>query len=287
MFLRQGVLRWLSAVLAFSASLPANAYLFPIDQFFVQRLDGATGALIFSFNDTFSDGAEPPSAPNFSTGVAASYFVTGTPFGVEADDKLTLNGSAAGPFVIGIGRFEGALLLTNITPGSDFGLRQGSVLTVFGIFDLVPPAAGEGYGVRLTDATASSNGDDDARIAIRRTPGGDVAVVFTETDLTASTITLIDFHELTAGELGSTQVLLGLTVDALGNVTGGYQFSGEPLSAFANTMTIFNGETFTRAGFFANAPIPTPLPGTFWLTMLGLAVLGLAIGKRKVRNTSY
>lgn len=267
-------IRWFGATLAFCVSLPANAYLFSIDNFFVERLDAATGALIFNFNDPFDDGSPPPSAPNFSTGGAASYSVSGTPFGVESGGKLSLNGSGASPFIIGVGLFEGAVLNTNTAPASTLGLRKGSLISVTGIFDLTEPLIAEGYGVRLTEATAASDGDDDARIAVRRRPSGEVGVVLTDTDLTGGTITVVDFYLLTAAELSNAQIQLRLEVDEDGNVTGSYGF-GAGFTPFGNTMTIFNGETFTRAAFFANGPA-IPLPGTIWLGALGLVALAFA-----------
>jgi PEP-CTERM motif-containing protein len=268
-----GLLRSLGAVLLLTTSLATPAYVVSIDNFFVSRTNPTTGALVFSFNDPFSDGVPPPSAPNFSTGAAASYFVTGSPpLGSESGGKLTLNGSNGVPtFIEGFGLFEGALLQTSTDPASTAGLRLGSAIDVTGIFDLTAPSiAREQYGIRLSDVTAASEGDDEVRMRVILTPGGSVAVQFVDINFLSQSTTTLGSHLLTPSELNNPQIQLELTVDPSGNVSGRYGFGGG-FTAFGNTATIFNGETFTRAGFWAATPVP--LPGTLWLLGIGLAAL--------------
>lgn len=278
---------WLGAVFALCAALPVQAYQFSLDNFFVERRDASTGALVFSFNDPLTDGNPPPSAPNFSTGTPASYFVTGSspPLGTEAGGKLRLNGSDAQTTIINAVdfTFEGALLATNIAPTSTLELRQGSLINVTGIFDLAAPSlSNEQYGVRLTDATAASNGDDDVRVILRRTPGGDVAVQLWDVDLTALTIAVLSSDVLTAAELLNPQIQLALSVDELGNVFGSYSLGGGFISlTAAMTPSLFHGETFTRAGFFVVSPVP--VPGTLWLVALALGALA-SVGRRSGSN---
>lgn len=82
------------ALLAMCASTGSHAIQVNIDQFSVVR-NGAT-----VFNDTFPDGAPPPSAPSFVSGAPASYSVFGTvPAGAESGGLLQLdsaNGGATG-----------------------------------------------------------------------------------------------------------------------------------------------------------------------------------------------
>ncbi len=279
--LPRGIAYWLGAVFALCAALPVQAYQFSLDNFFIERLDPATGALIFSFNDPFADGNAPPSAPNFSTGAPASYGVTGVspPLGTEAGGKLILNGSDIQPTIIGAGTFEGATLFTNIVPQSTVGLRQGSLINVTGIFDLAAPSLlGEYYGIRLFDGTPTSSGDDDVRVIVRRTLGGDVAVQLWDVDLTALTISVLSSDVLTAAELLNPQIELVLNVNELGNVAGRYSLDGGltfTVLPTATTPSLFNGETFTRASFFAVSAVP--IPGTLWLVVLALGALASVV----------
>jgi len=280
---------WLGAVFALCAAVPAQAYQFSLDNFFVQRLDASTGGLIFSFNDPFTDGNAPPSAPNFSTGTPASYFVSGSspPLGTEAGGKLILNGSDTQPTIINAADFtiELATLLTNIAPASTLGLRQGSLISVTGIFDLAAPSLpNQYYGIRLLDGTAASNGDDDVRVIVRRTLAGDVAVQLWDVDLTALTIAVLSSDVLTAAELLNPQIQLALNVNELGDVAGSYSLDGGltfTLLPAATIPSLFHGETFTRAGFLVVSPVP--IPGTLWLVALALGALGI-VGRRSASS---
>jgi PEP-CTERM motif len=263
---------------------PAYAYAISIDNFYVERGDNPNGGLPFTFNDEFNDGIPPPSAPNFSTGNPASYSVTGIPpLGSEAAGKLTLNGSNAQPTLINSTQYtyEGALLLTNIIPDSFVGLRQSSAIDVIGIFDLTAPSTNEHYGIRLTDQTSASHGDDDVRMIIRGMPNGDVDVQFWRVDLTALTIDVLGSDVLSASDLLNPQILLMLSVDTTGDVSGSYDIGGGLVPIVANTTpSLFHGETFTRAAFFVVNPVPNP--GTLFLVALALGLLGLFVRRNTV-----
>src|SRR5574341_1109113 len=221
MSLRNAV-HWLGAVVALCAAAPAQAYQFSLDNFYVERLNAATGALILNFNDPFADGNPPPNAPNFSNGNPASYFISGfisgspPPLGSETGGKLRLNRSDPQPTVINSTQFtiEFGLLATNVVPDSMIGLRQGSLINVIGIFDLAAPSPhNEYYGIRLFDGAGTSVGNDDVRVIVRRTTAGDVAVQLWDVDLTASSITVLSSDVLTDAELANAQIHLKLSVD--------------------------------------------------------------------------
>jgi hypothetical protein len=277
--------RRLGGALALGAALPVQAYQFSLDNFYVERLDAGSGALIVSFNDPFTDGNPPPSAPNLSTGFTTSYFISGfisgslPPLGSETGGKLRLNRSDPQPTVINSTQFtiEFGLLATNVTEGSTLGLRQGSVINLIGVYDLAAPSPpNEYYGIRLFDGAGNSAGDDDVRVIVRRTPEGDVAVQFWDVDLTAQTIGILSSDVLTSAELANAQIHLKLSVDPQDNVGGSYSLDGglNFISLPTGTApTVFNGETFTRAGFLVVSPVEIPEPGTLWLTALALGAL--------------
>lgn len=82
LFACMGLRAWPSSLAA-----PGHAYTYSVDEFSVTR----NGALIF--DDPFSDGGPPPSAPNFVGGIPATYGMLGS-LGPEAAGKLTLQSSS-------------------------------------------------------------------------------------------------------------------------------------------------------------------------------------------------
>lgn len=252
--------RWIGVALAFAASLPAEAYLYRIDNFSVTGFDTA-GAPV-AFNDPFSGGGAPPSGPNGPV----TYFTAGVnPLGTEAGGKLILDGSGAQPSAFFDFKFENATLAT--------GLSSGSPISVRGIFDLIAPTIPtEGYSVRISDQFGASPGNDDARLGVFRALDGDVSVLLLEVNQAAGTFFVRASHDLTPAELANAQIELALDVSPTGVVTGLYGFGGS-LTAFAATIQIYEGETFTRAAFLVTTPIPAP--GTLWLAALGLYALTL------------
>src|SRR4029079_13587505 len=108
-------------------------YHFMLDEFKIVR-DGQ-----LFFDDTFSDGNAPPSAPNFIGGGTTAYNVTGAffenigraaLFGAPATNAVTLstiNGSST------VGQF--ATLQTNNDPNNTTaGLKSNMTYTVTGVF---------------------------------------------------------------------------------------------------------------------------------------------------------
>jgi VCBS repeat-containing protein len=251
----------------------APNYQFKIDQFKVVR----TGTNSFTFDDQFDDGLAPPSVPTGS-GPIQSYFVTGTV--VEQGGKAVLTGSNAG---FGTGSPAGdpffgeyATLNTNISPTDPSGLKQNSSFTISGLFDLILPAEDRNeYGIRLTDRTATQAGDSTVELRVARGADGIVRVQLREIDFASGTRTVLQSFNLNPGS--HDKILLTLTHDVIDGqvVHASFQLgttdeSGIHLEAATNfnpeiPATIFSGENWTRAQFFAEAPAESDsvLQGTY------------------------
>ena len=141
-----------AASVGLTAVMPASAVVAYVDDFSVTK----NGTMVF--RDTFSDGAPPPSAPDFLTGGPAQYFVVGSyASNSESAGKLRAN-SADGASVISANGFANtsltAILATNIDPNNLVnGLKIDDTLILTGLFDLVPNGGPlySGYGIGFND----------------------------------------------------------------------------------------------------------------------------------------
>lgn len=252
---------------------PANAGLFTIDDFEITRVNGS-----LVFQDTFSDGIPPPSAPNFANGNPGSYSVRGIA-GPEAGGKLSLNTAFGAPTDAvgrpGENRVIDARLLTNIDPTNMLnGFKVGNDFIVSGLFDLsvLPTVAREGFGIRLSDGGLSPFSNDILDLLVRRNAGGALVVDFRRVDVSADLVTIIDSIMF---ELGHQQIVLELSKlnAATKTITASFAYvdggSAGSNFVFANTADIFNGENVTRASFRAQTPIP--ISPTLYLSLIGLA----------------
>lgn len=221
-------------------------YAFRMDNLNIRK----NGSLFF--NDPFSDGNPPPSAPTFGDGVTpASYFVTGALS--ESGGRLLLNGSAAVP-ILGIGTpdpFVGtfALLRTDINPADlTRGLKIDDNFTVEGRFDLViPDGIRQAYGVRLSDrllggpgTPPDQAGDDMIDLLVRRGADGLVRVQLIEFDAVADTSRVIGGVTLNAAP-GENQIVLRLSHDAA--TPGVVRASFDLLTAGAVTHSVTLAQT--------------------------------------------
>jgi pimeloyl-ACP methyl ester carboxylesterase len=258
----------ISFLIALGCDTVANAYTFRIDNFKIIK----NGNLFFE--DTFSDGSPPPSAPNFPNGNPASYIVSRT-VGPESGGKLTIDsaGATAVGSITGVGAFvfQQAVLSTS-TDSSNLalGLKIDDTFSVTGLFDLVTPgfAASEGYGISLTDRVGASSGNDDLRLEVRRNAAGSVRVAFIHADATANTFTILataiieTSHQQIALKLSRPTPANNQIVASFAYVDGGVQ---GPTTTFPTSGSIFRNENFTRARFFTETPFfPTdlrPVPG--------------------------
>lgn len=286
-----------SARLAFCASAlglaliswQAQAAVFEIDSFQVTR----NGSLIF--DDGFTDGVAPPSAPNFNNATSASYTTAGA-FGPEVRGLLTLD-TAQGVLTTnaaGAARRSLRAALDTNTSNADAdltrGLKDDDKLILAGTFNLGAPVGPRlnGFAIRLSDrslATGLLNQSADLNVLYNPTTGN-TELRWLLQDFGAGSTTAFGSTLLNPGN--ADQILL--RIDNLGSadnktftaswvyLTGGV-VSGT--GSFAPGIGLFNGERFVRAEFLAFEDVPAlPLPGTLWLLMLGMAA-GLRFVRQK------
>lgn len=234
------------------------------------------------FDDAFSDGLVPPSAPNFSGGTPASYSVGGTlPTTAETGGKLSLDSSLGQLFVnaAGVNRLsQSATLLTNLDPlNTTAGLKINHTFVIGGLFDLTAPADLLGnYGIVVLDRAPALGipGDEQLQIQVIRRPGDQIKVEFFRQDFLTNTVSVIG-EQLVDFGLGD-QILLSLehatanSSDFLGSLQ--YFDDGLPVGSAIGlgTSTMFRGEDFVRATFFAAEQI-VPEPSALVLLVAGLA----------------
>lgn len=272
----------------------ASATMIAIDQFSISK----NSSMIF--DDQFDDGNPPPSAPNYIiSGGTANYGVypnsatggteSGGLFQFDTTQGGLINSSVAGNPLI----WQSYRLQTNRTQGLTRGLRSDDDLIVNGLFNFSEPALKEAYGIRLVDyGTYDTNGPDDVlMLELKKTSSGDVKIRFRQADFANGIFNTLDSYTLSSQNISIyDQILFSLTTDGLANpssdsVTASftlYDFedAGNNINhSFTTTGSIFNGEDFTRAEFFARAPVP--IPSTIVLMLAGLA--GLAGIRRKFK----
>jgi VCBS repeat-containing protein len=276
------------------SSRHAPNYQFKIDEFKITKNNG------LFFDDSFDGGGPPPSVP--SGFGPTSYTVTGTI--LEQGGKAVLTGANAG---FGTGSPTGdpffgeyATLNTNIDPtNTTQGLKDNSSFTVSGLFDLTLPQEDRNeYGIRLTDRTATQAGDSTVELRVARGADGIVRVQLREIDFASGTRTVLQSFNLNPGT--HDKILLTLTHDVIDGqvVHASFQLgttdeSGIHLDAATNfnpeiPATIFSGENWTRAQFFAEAPAESDsvLQGTYGqldITQAGAWTYQLANGQANVQ----
>lgn len=283
-----------AAPLAFAitalTTLPTAAAPFQIDRFWGER----NGAALFS--DEFNDGLGPPTGGVFPGTTTALYTlnrVVGNFATAEQGGKLTLdprnNGvQTVNPFTgVPEGLYFNAAYLNVNTDDTAANIARGLKLShsfaVHGLFDLDMNLAFAGtdtYGIRLADFdnTGATGWNDvlDLQLA-RSTVTGDVRLYFFHRDLRLGTRSIIASAALDAA-LGE-QIELSFFKNTVNDptITAAFRYVQGGVAQGAVQVVgesdAYNGESFTRPGFFAAQAVAqaVPLPGT--LALLGAAGL--------------
>ena len=277
------------------AAIVVPSYAFELDFFAVWKNLGAYStplellAQTPIFGDSFDDGSQPPSAPNFTSGDPASYAMFGS-MGPENAGILTLDSTGTqsnnyGTYV------QQAILKTNVDSGSTAGLKQDSTnFLVGGIFNFINPGNANGaYGVRFTDVGVG-NENDIVSLYVRGRTDGQALITFSRFDYTTGIRSVISQQVL---DTGHDQIALGLAYqdpDGVGSapkaVYAGYFYldGGAPTAAFAGmagSADLFHGENFTRAGFFAADIAPVPETAEYALMLAGLGLVGWRVRRHR------
>ena len=179
-------------VLLLAALGPAtgDALTVSVDEFSITR-DG----LAF-FDDPFGDGTPPPAAPDFASGGATSYGVTGTiPSDAESGGELHLD-SADGALIDnadGAPRDAIVITLLTSTTGGDTQIGSGDTFDEKGDFSLTTPPGPlySVYGVRLTDSAGSGAAHQVLQLGVEFDPmtgRNDVAYLLQDFDAHSVTV---------------------------------------------------------------------------------------------------
>jgi len=243
------------------------------------------------FDDTFGDGTPPPSAPNFVTGLAASYNVVGTiPAGAESAGLLHLdsvNGAVTANAADAARRGVFATLLTSTTGGAT-QLGIGNVLQLSGTFGLaIPPGPlYSGYGIRFTDAAGAGN-HQLAQLSVQYGEAfAQPRISYLIQDFDADTVTTLANVALTPPG-GADQIRLMLTRPNAANneflgsfafLSGGLVVGG---GAFDVPAVLFQGESFVRAQFFVAEAIATPVPEPEIFLLMGVGAAFAFVARRR------
>lgn len=262
--------------------------------FFIDELQITKNGISDWFLDPFDDGNVPPSSESaYPDGQQASYLTLPNPLvGPEqngrvemdtADGVLTTSYSTGVPLL-----FQRARVATNtsVDPNNSSGLKQDHTFEVRGLFDLTEPTFNqEFYGIRLTDYGVPTP-NDIAYLRVVKNTVGAWQVQFAEITGVGG-LNLIDNFLLTGVALLDQyeQIALMLTKsdEASSLITASFELIDTDLSLpnllfdMGGSSQIFDGERWTRAGFFAGRVVPVPAP----LLLIGFGMLGIIYRRRK------
>ena len=280
----------------------ASAYNVTVDQLTIYK----NGNLYI--NDEFNDGNAPPvSGSNFGSGTTpATYqtFGTWTESGGKAIADSTNNPAVSNsPFDNDITQRHTARINSNTQPLADsaLGLKIDDNIAVYGLFDLTSTLDknDSSYNIRLRDSGLGQSPNDDARVGVRRTNGGDLIIRFGDFDSDAGIFNILD-SDVFAPDVSDDQIVLALTRSAPSGgdvnpgVTASYAFvdgtvdlsdaialGNLSFTALSGAVTLFGDEDWTRADIAVFKSIGVAEPGMIAIILLGVGAMGLA--RRRAR----
>lgn len=282
----------LFAALAGVWSVPGFASVVSVDEFSVTR----NGTLFFS--DGFTDGVEPPSAPNFPSGAPASYAISGTILNTAETGGMLQLDSSLGEITAnaaGTGRQETRVrLLTNIDQSDlSLGLKSDDTLSVNGIFSLTTLSGvlNPQYSVRFSDVGPSGVHQTAQMQVLYNTVLGQTQLRYITQNFDTDTITILGTAAF-AAPTGADRILLAIDRPnaASNDFFGSFAYvAGGVVGArttFATASQLFQGENFVRAEFNISdgiAVTPVPEPTSLVFMLIGLTSIGF-VCRRQVRS---
>jgi len=264
-------------VLAWWGRAGAVPFSFQINRFTV--IQGVTVLV----NDGFDDGLEPPLGPSDSptcilTNTCTYRVPTNGTFGVndESGSSLTLNNIGAQNFTFTNGtpgERKGANLRRRINQSSGAFFIEADFAGILPADTQAQFGSREQYRIGLSDRF--SNSDDNIALSLRNV-GGQAQLRFRDIS------NQINLGSVLLGSL-SPEITLRLDVNASGIVTASFDADGSAggfaFTPISGSVTIYDGETQTRARFRVLSPIPEP--STMLLLGSGLAGLAFFRWRRK------
>lgn len=252
------------------------------------------------FRDSFNDGAVPASGPDGATTYSPSPQSGLDGMTSETGGKLTMTPALGAPVLINgyyADTFTGGLRLAGLNPASGAGLAITDSVEIHGLFDLtsLPTIAGQQFGVRLTDRSNTNEGDDIIQISVVKSPvNGEIGVRFADLDFVADTSETAGFASIESLLPSASQIELVITKAAGTNVVGAYYVLYDAVNAVVgsgvldnindvtlNPLTVYNGETFTRAQFFAtDSGVPIDEPAGLAILAFGVVAAGVLRRRR-------
>jgi hypothetical protein len=271
----------------------AQAAPYRIDSFSVERNGSAL------FIDEFDAGLALPPGPLFPGTTTPGYTadrIVGDFSGAESGGKLGLDPALRGVATVnpltgvpeGV-KFQAAYLNVNTqsTPETAArGLKLNHSFVVSAIFDLVTPPKADGfdsYGLRLADF--DNRGPDgwndvlDLQVFQSRSAPGTPALLLIERDFNfGSRITLAQLR-LDPNQGDQIELFFDKATVDDPTVQAGYRYLKDGAAVgerqtFGAAATLFEGEVFTRPGFFAVSQVPEPASAL--LLAGGLLAVGAA-----------
>ena len=276
-------------LLAALGSATGDALTVSVDEFSITR-DG----LAF-FDDPFGDGTPPPAAPDFASGGAASYGVTGTiPSDAESGGELHLDSTDGALIDNADGAPRDAIVITLLTSttGGDTQIGSGDTFDEKGDFSLTTPPGPlySVYGVRLTDSAGSGAAHQVLQLGVEFDPmTGRNDVAYLLQDFDAHSVTVLasaDFDppaeanelrlELARPDATNDQVLASVSY-----LSGGVAVPGS--FSFIMPGLAFQQEDFVRGQILVSQAVPEPA-GEATIALLALASVSC---RRRAKTARY